>query len=131
MAIKNLLKSTLVLSLLFASTIAFCQQQMQQRPPEERAQRQTQWMQKNLALTDDQHKKVYRIILNSARKVDNARSMPAGPDRRSNMQHINTERDASLKAVLTGEQYQKYEQHVLQMREKMQQIRSGDMQDGE
>ena len=126
MTMKNLIKSMLMLSLLIVSPVAFGQQPMQQRPPEERAQRQTQWLQQNVALTDDQNKKVYDIILQSAKQADAARN--SGGDVKSQMKDINTSRDAAIKGVLTDDQYQKYQQHVQEMQQ--QRKSGGGMQGG-
>jgi Spy/CpxP family protein refolding chaperone len=118
MSVKNFIKGTLMLSLLIASSVAFAQQdQMPKRTPEERAQRQTQWMQKNLNLTDEQNKKVYDIILSSAKQVDNARNSGGG-DMRSQMQDINAKKNDALKGVLTGDQFQKYQQHAQEMQQR-------------
>ena len=126
---KNLLKCAIALLLLVSSSAAFAQQQtMQQRTPEERAQRQTQMMQKNLALTDDQTQKVHDIILKHARGVDNARN--SGGDMRSQMQGLNANKDEALKGVLTGDQYQKYLQIEQKMKEKRMQRNSDGMQPG-
>ena len=126
MTTKNFLKSTLMLSLLISSTIAYGQQQAPQRSPEERAQRQTQWMRQNLSLTDDQNKKVYDIMLNSAKQMETART--SGD--KSQMKSLKDRKDASVKGVLTGDQFQKYQQHESLMQEKMQQRRT-EMQGGE
>ena len=116
MTIKNFFKNALMLCILIASSTVFAQQgQMPKRTPEERAQRQSQWMQQNLSLTDDQNKKVYDIMLSSAKQMDDARS--AGGDMRTQMQDINAKRDAAMKGVLTADQYQKYQQHTQEMRQ--------------
>ncbi len=121
MTIKNFFKSALMLCVLIASSTAFAQQgQMPKRTPEERAQRQSQWMQQNLGLTDDQNKKVYDIMLSSAKQMDDARN--SGGDMRTQMQDINAKRDAAMKGVLTADQFQKYQQHTQEM---MQQRRAG------
>src|ERR1700749_1363966 len=130
MPVKNFIKSTLVLSLLIVSSVSFAQPQMQQRSPEERAQRQTQWMQQNLTLTNDQNKKVYDIMLHHAQQADNARSMPAGQNKASEMQGANADKDAALKGILTGDQYNKYQQHEAEMKEKMKERRAGGMGNG-
>ena len=133
MSVKNFIKSMLMLSLLTISSVSFAQQNMQtpvQRTPEERAQRQTQWMQQNLKLTDDQYKKVYDIVLKSAKQVDAARN--AGGDMRPQMKSINESRDAAMKGVLTGDQYQQYEQHKEQMQQQRRNMPQGggNMQQG-
>ncbi len=125
MSIKNFLKSTLVLSLLIVSTAVFAQQPMQQRSPEERAQRQTQWMQKNLNLTEEQNKKIYAIMLYHTTKADDTKNMAPGPEKRADAQAIKRDKNKDLKAVLTGAQFDKYQQHVQEMKDKKMDRRAG------
>jgi len=120
---KNLVKSIAFIAVVFSSVIASAQQ-MPQRSPQERAQNQTQWMQKNLGINEDQNKKVYDIIFKHAQEMDAARNSAAGEDRRSAMQNIAASRDADLKNVLTGEQFQKYQAHEQQAKDKMREHRS-------
>jgi len=124
---KNLVKSLFVLTLLFAAFGAGAQ--MQKRTPEERAQNQTKWIQKNLGTTDDQTKKAYDIILRYAREAEDAMNAQ-GSDRRQQMQGIQNNRDAELKTVLNADQYQKYITHMQEMQEKMRERRAGGMQQG-
>ena len=125
MSVKNFLKSTLVLSLLIVSTAVFAQQPMQQRSPEERAQRQTQWMQKNLNLTEEQNKKIYAIMLYHTTKADDTKNMAPGPEKRADAQAIKRDKNKDLKAVLTGAQFDKYQQHVQEMKDKKMDRRAG------
>ena len=120
---KNLVKSIALIAVVFSSVIASAQQ-MPQRSPQERAQNQTQWMQRNLGISEDQNKKVYDIIFKHAQEMDAARNSAAGEDRRSAMQNIAAGRDAELKNVLTGEQFQKYQAHEQQAKDKMREHRS-------
>ena len=125
MSVKNFLKSTLVLSLLIVSTAAFAQQPMQQRTPEERAQRQTQWMQKNLNLTDEQNRKVYAILLYHATKAEDTKNMAPSPEKRADARAIKRDKNEDLKAVLTGAQFDRYQQHVQEMKERKMDRRAG------
>jgi len=122
---RNLLKGISLVAILLSATATFAQQAMPQKTPQERAQNQTQWMQKNLSITDDQGKKIYDIILKYAQQTDAARAEGPGKDRRAEMQAINSGRENELKAVLTGDQYQKYQAHQQEMREKMRERREG------
>ena len=117
---KNIIKSLFVIMLLASASSSFGQQQMQQRSPEERAQRQTEWMQKNLGLTAGQNKKVYDIMLYRAQQADNERNMPSGPDKKMDKQDLKRDIDAELKATLTGDQYQTYQEHMAEMKAKRQ-----------
>ncbi len=123
MRIKNFIKSTVALSLLAVSSVAFAQQKMSKKTPEERAQKQYSWMQSNLVLTDAQGKKVYDILLHYAQEADKMMNTPPGPEKKGERRDITNGKDAELKAVLTGDQYQQYGLHVEQMKEKMQQQR--------
>ncbi|NWJ50941.1 MAG: hypothetical protein HXX14_08750 [Bacteroidetes bacterium] len=101
---------TLVALFLLVGSVVNAQQRVQ-RTPEERAKMQTEAMQKGLALTDDQVKKVLDINLVAARKMDSIRTAAAG-DRdamMAAMKPLNDLRDAKLKTVLTKEQAEKYE----------------------
>ena len=117
---SNLIKATLIM--LAVSTTAFAQDQqvsMQQRTPEERATNQTQRMTKRLGLTPEQKGRVYEINLFYARDNDHAKTMQPGPDKRAEKQAIGRDKDADMKAALTGDQYQKYQQMVAEQKEKM------------
>ena len=122
---KNIMKSVFATLLLISTTTVFAQQQMQQRTPEERAQRQTSWMQKNLGLTDEQNKKVYDIMLYHAQQADADKGMAAGPDKKMDKKELKRDTDAELKAVLTGDQYRQYQQHVQEMKARRQGQRQG------
>lgn len=129
MSVKNLVKGALMLCLFLGSAPIFAQGQQPQRTPEERAQRQMTWMQKNLALTGDQDKKVYDILLHYAREAGKLIDAPAGAERRQERIGVQKSKDAELQGVLTGDQYQKYQAHAQEMKAKMQQRRGG-MQEG-
>ena len=127
---KNIAKSMIMLSLLLTTSLSWSQEHMQRKSPQERAQNQTRWMQKNLALTEDQNKKVYDIILRYAQEADNNATNPPGKQKKRDRQEINRDREADLKAVLTGEQFQKYQAHVQEMKDKMRERRAGMQQEG-
>jgi len=125
MSIKEVTKRTMVFALVLMSSAVFAQG-MQKRTPEERAQNQMKWMQNNLALTGDQNQKPYNILLKYATETDNARATGQKGERKE----IKADKDAELKGILTGNQYQLYRAHMEQMKEKMQQRRYGSQQDG-
>jgi hypothetical protein len=125
---RNLVKCLLAVTVLLTSPICHGQQ-MQKKTPEERAQSQVQWMQRNLAITDDQNKKAHDIVLHYARQADIV--MDAQPTQRKQaMEQIQKDKDNELKGILTGDQYQKYEAHVREMQEKMKERRGGMPQGG-
>ena len=106
----------MIVSLLFVSSSIFAQDQMQRKTPEQRAATQTQWMQQNLQINNDQSTKVHDVILKYASQAEAAS--------RDQRQSIMANRDADLKLVLTADQFQKYQAHEQQMREKMQERRA-------
>lgn len=103
---------TLVALFLLVGNVVNAQQRVQ-RTPEERAKLQTEAMQKGLALTDEQTKKVLDLNLLLAKKMDSLRAtMTPGGDRTAMMEKmkpLNDLRDAKLKEILTKEQAEKYE----------------------
>jgi len=120
MCVKNFCKAGMAAVIMFASANSFAQQ-MQQRTPAERAQRQTEWMQKNLALTEDQSKQVYNIIYKYASENNNARAGGYKGERKE----LQADKDAELRGVLTGNQFEQYQAHVAQMKEKRREMKQG------
>lgn len=118
MTIKDLIKAALLCCCLAPSAV-FAQHG--QRSPEERANRQTEWMRKNLSISSDQATKVHDIILVHVRALENA---PRGGDRRELMRTEMEARNKELRGVLTADQYARYQQHEDEMREKMQERRA-------
>jgi len=82
-----------------------------QRPmltPDQRAEKRTEMMQKNLALTDDQVPKVKQINLDFETQKDALLKNTTDPtERRTQMKALRDKQDADLKAVLTPDQYTK------------------------
>ena len=120
MTAKNKITSAFLFVMLMASSLTYAQQQVP-KTAEERAERQTAWMEKNLGLTGDQDKKVYAILLSSAIQADRVKSEPRGADKRMDRMDQMKTKDENLQAVLTGEQFQKYLAHEQEQKEKMQQ----------
>ena len=142
MIIRNLMKSAFAAGILFSCSTSFAQEQvpqqappaqqqmqqqpMQKRPPEERADRQLRWMQPNLMLTQEQHEKVFRILVNIAREEDNANiNMPQGPQKKEEKKEIRKDEFAELRTVLSPDQFQKYMAHVKEMKEKNRERKEG------
>lgn len=79
------------------------------KTPEERAQKWTNWMKKELQLTAEQESSVHTINLAYAQKNETLREDER--ERREKLQdlRVNDEaKDKELKAVLTPEQFEKY-----------------------
>ncbi len=78
------------------------------KTPEERAEKQTTWMVKDLNLTDDQKAKVETINLDYAKKAEAHRQeMKAEKEKFRATQKAG--KDAELKAVLSPEQFAKFD----------------------
>ena len=96
--------------------------------PEQKAERQTRWMEKNLAITPEQSKKVYNIILNAAQEQQNA-NMAQGAEKKQEKKAIKRDTAAELQQVLSPDQYQRYVAHLQEMKQKAKERRSGAMQE--
>ena len=113
-----------VITLLAAlSVTATAQQPMPARTPMERAQNQVHWMQEHLNLTHEQNRKAYDIMLRYARLANATRRNEPGPGRRQSMHEIQRDKNADLKAILTGEQFRKYKASQREMRQQRQENR--------
>jgi|GEM_PF-1353110 len=113
------------LAILLTTGSAVSAQQGQRRTPEQRADKQTSWMENNLQLTREQSKKVYDILLYYAREQDYARSEAPGPQQKADKKGVRKGRDQELQEVLTPDQYSRYQAHVQQMKERNRERRSG------
>jgi periplasmic protein CpxP/Spy len=98
---------------------AYVQQGQGQATPEERAERQITAMTEQLTLTADQTTKLKPIILARSTEQSALREKMQGGDREALMgeyRKLNEKYNAQIKAVLTAEQYTKYEANQAQMR---------------
>ena len=122
MATNHIIKSALLFVLLIASSLTYGQQRnIVQRSPGERAQRQLQWMQKNLGITDDQNKKVYDILFSAAKQADGVKKEPAGEGKKAEMAQVLKTKNESLHTILTADQYQKLMAHQQEIKARAQQ----------
>ena len=80
------------------------------KTPEERAAKRTEQMSKDLGLSSEQVAKVNTINLNFARYSSDVEAAGKGADVEGRTKALKAKRDAELKAVLTPEQYTKYEE---------------------
>ena len=109
------MKNFVILCLSITTSMAIAQDRPK-RTPEERAQRQTEWMEKNLGFTQEQNKKVYDIILYYAKENDKTGMEAPGREKKMEKQGIKKDRESELRGVLTPEQMAKYEQHLQEMK---------------
>lgn len=121
----------LALSALMSISAAGYAQQRRMLTPEERADRQTQWMRKNLSLTPEQDKRVYDIMLMHARDIQKVKEEPGGRDRRMDMKAARGDMDKDLQQVLNRDQFKAYKVHIEEMKQRARDRRSGSVQGGE
>lgn len=88
--------------------------------PEALAQRQTDDMAEQLALSEAQKEKVHQVNLNFAQKMKAAREEADGDwtAMRETIGALRKEKNAELKKYLTGEQFKKWEDIQAERREK-------------
>lgn len=87
---------------------------------EQRAQKWTDWMKTELALTTEQEPKVHAINVKYAGQMEDIKA--EGGDRRSRFKEAkgnNKAKDEELKAVLTPDQFTKYTEKKQEMRQKI------------
>lgn len=101
-------------------------QQRMMRTPEERADKQTRWMQKNLSLTPDQNKKVYKLVLNHAREMEALRNQPRGSQKRAGVVDEQQQFEHDMQLILTADQFKGYKAHMEEMRARAKDRRGGD-----
>lgn len=115
----------LLLAFVLALNIcAFAQQGGGQRmSPEERSKAQVERLTKELSLSKEQASKLDTVFLESNKAMqkmrEDARNNGGSFDRAA-FEKYNAERDAKVKAVLTEEQYKKYEAQQAEQRQRMQ-----------
>lgn len=93
--------------------------------PEERANRQTQQMKRELALTPEQEKEIAAINLNYARQMQPVLEQ-ARRDRATMKQirQLNNAKEKDLRKVLNDKQFSEYESRKNERRERMKERRS-------
>lgn len=129
MKVKRLVMAAAMLTGSFFSISQASAQGDGQRPPRDRnpedmAKNQTQRLKDQLNLTADQEKSVYDLNLSFAKRMAEAREAAAASGGRppmDSMRSWNQAREASMKKILTPEQFEKLQAE----REKMRQ-QSGD-----
>jgi periplasmic protein CpxP/Spy len=92
----------------------------EKKTPEERAQLMTDRMVKGLVLNEDQAAKLKEVNLKQARKMDALRAEQAKErqDFRKEAIEVHASAEKEYQAILTPEQYQKYQQHKEKQLEK-------------
>ncbi|WP_186757064.1 DUF4890 domain-containing protein [Echinicola salinicaeni] len=122
-----------IMFLLVILTVTVLQSEAQQRrergnmDPEKMAERVTEHMDKELALSDDQKKEVYALFLESSKKREEMRNQEK-KEREAAREKMKADRDAhqtKLKEILSEEQFIKWEEIQKKNRERMRE-RGGD-----
>jgi len=113
------LLSVFTFLLLFASQLE-AQRGNWGRSPEERAEQQSNMMRDSLALSDAQYEKVKEVNLEYAKKFDEMRNNAEGDwsAMREQMGALRQEQNEALKALLTTEQYEKWQKIQEAMRQR-------------
>ena len=97
-------------------------QERQQKSPEQRAAKITEWMKTNLKLSEDQVTKVGEINNRYAMKVDDIRkSTPDKKQKKSSIKALDKDKDGELKAVLSDDQFKSYLAKKEEMKEQIKQ----------
>jgi Spy/CpxP family protein refolding chaperone len=124
----NVKKISMLLVVLIAGSVwQHVAAQTTERTPltaEERAQKLTDWMKKELTLTAEQEPKVHAINVKYADQMDDIKA--EGGDRRAKFKEAkdtNKAKDEELKTVLTPEQFTKYSEKKQEMRQKIRENR--------
>ena len=121
------MKKIFVITVLVVASVAIATAQQRQMPSvEERAKTQTEFMEKQVGLKDDQKAKIKAIDLEFAKQMDEQIQKNRG-DRdamRTKMREIDTARDAKYKEILTDEQFKKYLEEKAKREKELQERRA-------
>jgi len=104
------------------------QRPARERNPEDMARNQTQRLKEQLNLSADQEKSVYDLNLSCAKRMAEAREAAAASGGRppmDSMRSWNQAREASMKKILTPEQFEKLQAEREKMRQQMGDRRPG------
>ena len=122
----------LLLALVLGTTISFAQNRGGQRSfnPEERAKQTTAELKEKLGLNKDQETKVYKLNLESNKKMAAMREDAQGggggfEGMREKMTQMRDEQNKKMKEILTDAQFKKYEKYLEEQRANRGQRRGG------
>lgn len=108
-------KMGIVLMLLMLMAVTgFAQPGQRNMNPEEMAKRRTEQIKEAVGLNEKQEKQVYELHLESGKKMNAMRDeMQEGgiEGMREKMTELRTEQDKKMKAILTADQWKKYEKY--------------------
>lgn len=76
---------------------------------EQRAQNRSNQLQKKLALSADQTSKIYQAIFTHLTEMEKIKALPKGPDKHTQMQALQAQKDNAFKGILTADQYAQFQ----------------------
>jgi hypothetical protein len=115
---QKFITSLFFIAVLFSASYMYAQDQdpKPKKTPEERAATMADRMKKNLELTDEQYNSVYPLLLEAAKQKDADREQIRAIKQSAKERFEKNE--ASLKEILTPDQFNKYQEHKKKMLEK-------------
>jgi DNA phosphorothioation-dependent restriction protein DptG len=111
------------------STVSVYSQGRNKRSPEDIAKQQTEWMKQELKLSKEQEQKIYRINLETSKKIRETWEKHQG-DREAMQEAMKVTRrqkDKEMKEALTKEQYELYKKKLEERRRNFQNRKKGMM----
>lgn len=126
MQVKNIAGKMAFIALMFVSAAGYAQR-MPQRTPQDRADRQTRWMEKHLEISPRQSGQVYDIMLHYVQEKDRINNEPTGQQKKMQKMDNEDRVEHELRRVLTPRQYRDYEEHIQEKRAMARERRNGRM----
>ncbi len=116
---KSLQITFLAVALILTGSINALSQKRHQKSADEMAKQQTEWMKKELKLSKEQEKAIYKINLETSKRVkENWNKYKGNRERmKSEMQKTRRQKDEELKKAMTEEQYRLYKKRIKEMRD--------------
>ncbi len=117
-----------MMSLMLIGVLGFAQPGQRNMNPEDMAKRQTEQIKEAVGLDDKQEKQVYELNLESGKKMRTMRDEMQGGNSdgmREKMTELRTEQDKKMKAILTADQWKKYEKYQEERRARWNDRRGG------
>jgi len=104
---------------MLTGSISAVSQKRQKRSAEDMAKQQTDWMKQELKLSKEQEKEIYRINLETSKRVKETWSKYKGNREmmQSEMKKNRIQKDKELKKALSEEQFKLYKKRIKEMRD--------------
>jgi len=109
----------LAVVLILTGSLNALSQKRQQRSAEDMAKQQTDWMKQELKLSKEQEKEIYRINLETSKRMKETWKKYRGNREmmQSAMKNNRVQRDKELKKALSEEQFKLYKKRIKEMRD--------------